>query len=338
MRVKAPYFWMWLCGTPGIGPKKLISIAKIMHEHRRQPETLPLNPTELLSQFPKLANILNGKIHVEDSQRIYSEYQRLREAGICILQPSHPDFPRHLLEIAPMLFIKGQPRLLTSDGIAIVGARDVSDEGIRAAQTIAAGLARDGINVISGYARGVDTEAHLSALASDGTTTIVLPHGITGLRRKKALRNFNWERNVLAVSQFAPDAKGLARNAMTRNRLICALSKAVVVIESGAKRNTEGKLSGTFNTGLTALEMELPLFVLDPTSFEKPPQGNIDLIRLGGRKLNPRDGARDILRHLKATSPKERNDSEVYAKEKSYLQLNLLPDVQLSAQHRVTAP
>ena len=125
---------------------------------------------------------------------------------------------------------------------------------------------------------------------------------------------------------------------MTRNRLICALSKAVVVIESGAKRNTEGKLSGTFNTGLTALEMELPLFVLDPTSFEKPPQGNIDLIRLGGRKLNPRDGARDILRHLKAASPKERNDSEVYAKEKSYLQLNLLPDVQLSAQHRVTAP
>ena len=338
MKVKAPYFWMWLCKTPGIGPKKLASIAKILHEHQRQPETLPLNPTELLSQFPRLANILNGKIRVEDSQAIYTEYLRLKNAGITMLHPSDPNFPRHLLEISPILFIKGQHKLLTSDSVAIVGSRDVSDEGVRVARTIAAGLAREGINVISGYARGVDTEAHLSALAADGTTTIVLPHGITGLRRKKALRNFNWERNVLAVSQFAPDAKGLARNAMTRNRLICALSKAVVVVESGAERNTEGKLSGTFNTGLTALEMELPLFVLDPTSFEKPPQGNIDLIRLGGRKLNPRYGARDILRHLKAASPKERNDSAVSAKENSYLQLNLLPDLEGSAQHRVTAP
>lgn len=338
MKVKAPYFWMWLCGTPGIGPKKLISIAKIMHEHQRQLETLPLNPTELLSQFPKLANILNGKIHMEDSQRIYTECQKLREAGISILQPSHPDFPRHLLGISPILFIKGQPRLLTSDGVAVVGARDVSDEGIRAAQTIAAGLAREGINVISGYARGVDSEAHLSALASDGTTTIVLPHGITGLRRKKAFRNFNWERNVLAISQFAPDAKCLARNAMTRNKLICALSKAVVVIESGSERNAEGKMSGTFNTGKTALELNLPLFVVDPEYFVEPPQGNIDLIRMGGHKLNSHNGVRDILRYLKDTPIEEPNGSATNAKDKSYLQMNLLPDFQVSTEHRVTAP
>ena len=190
MKVKAPYFWMWLCKTHGIGPKKLASIAKILHEHQRQPETLPLNPTELLSQFPRLANILNGKIRVEDSQAIYTEYLRLKDAGITMLHPSDPNFPRHLLEISPILFIKGQHKLLTSDSVAIVGSRDVSDEGVRVARTIAGGLAREGINVVSGYAKGVDSEAHSAALASGGTTTLVLPHGITGLRQKKRIHEF----------------------------------------------------------------------------------------------------------------------------------------------------
>ncbi len=334
MRVKAPYFWLWLIRTHGIGPKKLVSIARIMHEHQRLPETLPLNPNELLSQFPKLAKILNGRIHMEDSQRIYTECQKLRESGITILYPSQPDFPSHLLDISPILFIKGQPRLLTSDGVAVVGAREVSDEGIHVARTIAAGLAREGLNVISGYAKGVDSEAHLSALTADGTTTLVLPHGITGLRRKKALRNFNWERNVLAVSQFAPDAKWIARNAITRNKLICALSKAVVVIESGPERAGNGKMNSTFDTGKTALEMNLPLFVVDPEYFVEPPQGNANLIRLGGHKLNPRNGARDILRCLKRTMPAKLGGTNSDAG--SYLQMNWFTDFQVSTEHSVT--
>ena len=336
MRVKAPYFWIWLCKTHGIGPKKLASIAKILHKHQRQPETLPLNPTELLSQFPQLANILNGRIRVEDSQEIYNEYLRLKDAGITMLYPSHPNFPQHLLEISPILFIKGQHKLLTSDGVAIVGARDVSNEGIRAARTIATGLAREGINVVSGYAKGVDSEAHSAALASGGTTTLVLPHGITGLRQKKAFRNFNWGRDVLAVSQFAPDAKWLARHAMMRNTLICALSKAVVVIESGPERNANGKMSGSFDTGKAALKMNLPLFIVDPEYFVKPPEGNTDLIRLGGRKLNPRNGVLDILRNLKKTPPEEPSGSSINARDTSYIQMSLLTDFQVSTEHSAT--
>ncbi len=333
MKVKAPYFWMWLCKTHGIGPKKLASIAKILHEHQRQPETLPLNPTELLSQFPRLANILNGKIRVEDSQAIYTEYLRLKNAGITMLHPSDPNFPRHLLEISPILFIKGQHKLLTSDSVAIVGSRNVSDEGVRVARTIAGGLAREGINVVSGYAKGVDSEAHSAALASGGTTTLVLPHGITGLRQKREFRNFNWERNVLAVSQFAPDSKWLARHAMMRNELICALSKAVVVIESAPEQNAIGKMSGTFNTGKTALEMKLPVFVVDPEYFVVPPQGNSDLIRLGGHKLNPRDGASVVLRYLKEMPPEAPSGSVINASEKSYIQMNLITDLHASTEH-----
>ena len=152
-----------------------------------------------------------------------------------------------------------------------------------------------GLNVVSGYAKGVDSEAHLGALAAEGTTTMVLPYGIKELRQKSAFRKFDWQRDVLVVSQFAPDVKWLARNAMARNKLVCGLSKAVVVIESGLERDAQGKMSGTFNTAQTALSMDLPLFVLNPKCFDNPPKGNADLIKLGGRCFDPDDGTEEII-------------------------------------------
>ena len=173
--------------------------------------------------------------------------------------------------------------------------RNVSDKGIRIARKLAGDLAGEGINVVSGYAKGVDSEAHLGALEAERTTTLVLPNGINQLRQKNTFKKFNWDQNVLAVSQFDPDTKWLARNAMARNKLVCALSKAVVVIESGPERDTQGKMSGTFNTAKAALDLNLPVFVVNPSCLDNAPKGNADLIALGGYSLNPADGAREIV-------------------------------------------
>lgn len=85
---------------------------------------------------------------------------------------------------------------------------------------------------------------------------------------------------------------------MARNKLVCALSKAVVVIESGPERDTQGKMSGTFNTAKAALDMNLPLFVLNPNFFDNPPKGNEALIALGGYSLDPVNGADIITKHI----------------------------------------
>ena len=240
-------------------------------------------------------------------------YAPLRTQRIEYIYPGHPDFPPHLLEVAPLLFIKGQRKLLTSDSVAIVGARNVSDTGIRVARQLAAELANAGLNVVSGYAKGVDSEAHLGALDAEGTTTMVLPYGIKELHQKSAFKKFDWQRDVLAVSQFDPCLKWLAGNAMIRNKLVCALSKAVVVIESGLERDARGKMSGTFNTAQTALSMNLPLFVLDPKCFNNPPKGNAALIALGGECLDPDDGIAKIIKRISATKtespPVEKQDS-----------------------------
>ena len=313
MSIERDYFWFRLFKARGIGPKSLISIAKILEKEDCHPEMLPRSQSDLSIQFPELSKILNGKIRAEDSDKTYTEYEHLKTQGIEFIYPRHPDFPSNLLEIAPMLFIKGQQKLLASDGIAIVGSRNVSDTGIRVARELAAEFANAELNVVSGYAKGVDSEAHLGALAAEGTTTMVLPYGIKELRQKNAFREFDWQRNVLAVSQFDPDVKWLARNAMARNKLVCALSKAVVVIESGPEQDAQGKMSGTFNTAQTALSMNLPLFILDPRCLENPPKGNQDLIKLGGKHFDSDDGAEVIVKSISAAKtelpPVEKQDS-----------------------------
>jgi len=295
MSIERDYFWFRLFKTRGIGTKLLVSVAKTLEAENLNPEMLPRSQSDLSAKFPKLAKILNGKIRAEEREKVTTAYEQLKKQGIDIIYPGHPDFPPHLLEIAPILFAKGQQKRLMSDSVAIVGARNVSDKGIRIARKLAGDLASEGINVVSGYAKGVDSEAHLGALEAEGTTTLVLPNGINQLRQKNEFRKFNWDRDVLAISQFDPDTKWIARNAMVRNKLVCALSKAVVVIESGPERDTQGKMSGTFNAAKTALSMGLPLFVLDPNCLDNAPQGNADLIALGGYSLNPTNGAKEIV-------------------------------------------
>ncbi len=294
MKINRDYFWFRLFKTRGIGPKSLTSIAKMLETQQLGPEMLPRKQNDLSAQFPGLAKILKGKIREEDREKVLEEYEQLKNLGIEIIYPGHSDFPRNLLEISPVLFVEGQRKYLTTDSVAIVGARNVSGKGIGVARKLARDLACTGINVVSGYAKGVDSEAHLGALEAEGTTTIVLPYGIKELQQKKSFKEFDWKRDVLVVSQFDPSAKWLASNAMIRNKLVCALSKAVVVIESGPERDERGKMSGTFNAAKTALDMDLPLFVLDPGFLDNSPRGNAELIALGGNPLDAVNGAGQI--------------------------------------------
>ena len=298
MRVDKDYFWFRLFKTRGIDAKLLVSIAKILEAENLNPETLPLDHNDLSAQFPELAKILNEKIRTEDREKISAAYKQLKDQGINIIYPGHPDFPPHLLEISPVLFVKGQQKRLRSDSITIVGARDVSDKGVRITRKLAGELVGKGINIVSGYVAGVDVEAHLGALEAGGTTTLVLSDGIKQLRQKSAFKKFNWDRDILTVSQFDPDTEWSAWNSLERNQLVCALSKAVVVIESGPERDTQDKISGTFITAKAALDLNLPVFVVNPSCFDNPPKGNADLIALGGYSFDPTNGAAEIAKYI----------------------------------------
>ena len=296
MKLKNDYFWFRLFKTPRIGPKHLITIAKELRTKKLEPEMLPRSHSELSTLSPVLAEILKDKLRKNDIVSISEEYEKLKELEVEIIYPGHSDFPLHLFETSPILFAKGQRKYLKSNSVAIVGSRNVSSKGIHFARKLAGDLAGAEFNIVSGYAKGVDSEAHLGALEAEGTTTIVLPYGIKELHQKKAFKEFDWKRDVLVVSQFDPSAKWFAHNAMIRNKLVCALSKAVVVIESGPERDAQGKMSGTFNTAKTALNMKIPLFVLDPSCLDSQLDGNESLIKLGGTPLEGENGIKQIVK------------------------------------------
>jgi DNA processing protein len=234
------------------------------------------------------------------------EYRELRHRRIDFLDPEDERYPLLLkdrLKRPPKLFYKGplkNPlRLLQRPGVAIVGSRNASTWGLKIAKQLAWRLANRGMNVISGYARGVDFNAHLGALRSRrGGTTIVLSEGICHFAPKGELRELEgWERRTLAISQFTPSAPWRASQAMTRNKLICALAHAVIVVEAGPEMDEQGRRSGTFHSGISALQLGVSLFIVDYSPLQAPlpmteegqswmlPKGNQVLLEKGAQPL-----------------------------------------------------
>jgi DNA processing protein len=159
-------------------------------------------------------------------------------AGIRVLGCFDQEYPaqlRDIREMPPILFCRGvlQPDLRA---VAVVGSREASDRGLQIAQIIASGLASQGITVVSGLAKGIDTAAHRAALASGGRTVAVIG---TGIRRyypdeNRSLQDRISERG-LVVSQFWPDSPPSKTSFPMRNAVMSGYAGATVVVEAGSK-------------------------------------------------------------------------------------------------------
>jgi DNA processing protein len=210
-----------------------------------------------------------------DLDRVSMEAEALRERGISATLLGSDEYPASLGEIRnapPTLFYMGSSELLNAPGIGVCGSRNASEEGLKAAAACGEVAARQGLTVVSGYARGVDMATHVSALAAGGTTVIVLPEGIDRFRIKQGTFADLWDpARTLVVSQFAPTRPWSAGTAMTRNVVIIGLSLALVVVEAGEK-------GGTLAAGTTALDLNRHVITLE---FAQTPPGNSVLLRRG---------------------------------------------------------
>lgn len=288
------YSWYILANAFGFGVKSIHYIYENLQANNLSINDLfDLGMNDLQMLFPEIGR---GKfaradfsclLKLDSDNSICSNFEKLKSDGVTIIGLDDDRYPKSVLQnmaddSPSVLYCKGYLPLLNQRGVSIVGARDVSDFEITIAKKIAQKLSENAINVTSGYAKGVDTSAHIGALEAHGTTTMILSFGTNHITIKKELRHLNWERNTLFVTQFAPYEKFSGQNAMTRNKLVCAMSKAIVVIKSGVERDSLGKMSGTFDAGKSALKMGVPLFVLSPQILKPVSKGNADLIKLGG--------------------------------------------------------
>ena len=225
---------------------------------------------------------LLGEISEAELERADYEVADLSARGVGAVLLGSPEYPYLLSRIRaapPCLFYLGSANLLTASGIGMCGSRNASDEGLRAATACGEVAAQQGLTVVSGYARGVDTTTHVSALSSGGNTLIVLPEGIDRFRVKRGPMSDVWDpKRVLVVSQFSPDRPWRADRAMARNSVIIGLSLALVVVEASDK-------GGTLAAGTRALQLNKPVLALE---FATNPRGNAELIRHGAISVRNR--------------------------------------------------
>ncbi|HOD67128.1 MAG TPA: DNA-processing protein DprA [candidate division Zixibacteria bacterium] len=290
-----------LLAAPGLGAR---SVARLLL--RLAAEQLPLEdfvalPADHLVREYALAPASADALASagEEARELAEHLPAHRIRMVTIVDDGYPELlARRLGRTAPpVLFTRGDLGLLRVPMVACAGARECSAPGLAFARALAAALVRHGANIVSGYAPGIDTAAHGGALAAGGVTTAVLASGILHFTPRPGLASLGDETNTLVVSEFFPTMPWRSHSAMQRNRTICAMAHAMVIVESGVS-------GGTFAAGRAALEVGCPLCVVD---WQDPPpsaEGNRLLIRRGGVPVADLSGAlRELTRRLHSEGP-----------------------------------
>ena len=187
-----------------------------------------------------------------------------------------PDYPPALLDLAdPPDRIHVQGALPAFHGsAAIVGARAASPYGLAVARRLAADLARVGVAVVSGLARGIDTAAHAGALDAGGATLAVLPFPIGEVPETGAALADRVARRGALLSERSPGDPSYRSVFLERNRLIAALARVVVVVEAAER-------SGSLSTAAAAGRLGRPLLAV-PGDVDRPTsRGTHALLRAG---------------------------------------------------------
>lgn len=193
------------------------------------------------------------------------------------------EYPEQLREIydAPLkLYVLGNKEILNQTGVAIVGSRNATEYGKRVALQFSKDLSKNGINIISGLALGIDTCAHIGTLHSDniGKTIAVLGSGLDEIYPKQ---NISLARKIIQIggcliSEYPLGTKPEKIHFPQRNRIISGLSKGVLVVAASEK-------SGSLITADFALEQGREVFAVPGNISNFTSVGTNNLIKQGAK-------------------------------------------------------
>ncbi|MBD3293447.1 MAG: DNA-protecting protein DprA [Armatimonadia bacterium] len=215
-------------------------------------------------------------------------------AVICSFQETYPAAMRDAANPPPVICVRGELTAEDTLGLAIVGTREPTPEGRAVAKQVAAACADRGLTVVSGLARGIDTEAHRGALKAGGRTVAVLGSGICCIRPKRNVRLAGQVAGSGAIiSEVAPDAPPTAGRLLARNRLTSALARGVLAVETGVG-------GGTMQTVRDAWRQGRAVFACDWQSDRPQAEGTRALIAQGAEPILGPD-AIETIAHILAT-------------------------------------
>ena len=196
--------------------------------------------------------------------------------GIWVISRYDSDeYPQRLADLGgqapPLLYGVGEKELLSHGGIAVVGSRDADEEALEYTQTLARICARQGIQVVSGGARGIDSAAMQSALEAGGTAIGVLPDSLSKASLSGKYREALMKKYLVLISPYDPSSGFNVGNAMGRNKYVYALADRGLVVSTSAGRG------GTWEGAVEALKREF-IYV---RMTESVPEGNRQLLEMG---------------------------------------------------------
>ncbi|NQW21806.1 MAG: DNA-protecting protein DprA [Chloroflexi bacterium] len=222
----------------------------------------------------------------------YEIVEAIERLGMTALHLRHPEYPSQLAETpaAPsVIYVKGQMLGADEPTIAVVGSRDATPYGLEMTRRISYDLARAGVTVVSGLARGIDTAAHRSALEAGGRTVAVLGSGLDKMYPK---RNIPMAEKILEngalVTEYPPGVSALPQHFPRRNRVISGLCRGVLVVEAAYK-------SGAMLTVSWALEQDRDVFAVPGSALSEKSKGTNWLIQQGAKLTTT---AADIIEDL----------------------------------------
>lgn len=309
--------------VPGVGPRTY----QLLLDRFETPSAI------LAASIPELQQVCNVGPKLAMSivthgteQAAREELSRIRAAGVSILVRDRDGYPPALSRIPDpptVLYCQGELRQSDQLAVAIVGSRHCTAYGRQQANRLAQALARAGITVVSGLARGIDAEAHKGALEAGGRTIAVCATGLNTVYPPEHVELADLTKKQGCLLTESPmDQTPKSGLFPQRNRIISGLSLGVVLVEAG--RN-----SGALHTARHAMEQNRDVFALPGRVDSEASLGCLDLIRDGATLIR---GVDDVLQALgplvapvqRSTSETVRKPAELQLSEQERLILNLV--------------
>ena len=269
--------WLALALSPGMGPTRCLRAVRRLRGAERV-WSASLTDLESLGMPAAAAQFCfdgRGRKAAEE------EIRRVHEHGATLVTPEMEAYPGPLLEIydpPTILWVRGNVAALGRPGIGVVGTRHPSPYGAGMAEMLSRDLARRGLAIFSGMARGVDTAAHKGALDGGGVTVAVWGTGIDVIypKENKRLAEEIVASGGAVVSEFPVGTFPAPQNFPIRNRTLSGMSVGVLVVEAA-------EYSGTRITARCAIEQNRDIYAVPGNVTNKNAWGPNTLIKQGAK-------------------------------------------------------
>ena len=269
--------WLALLLAPGMGPTRCLRAVRRLGVAER---VFGCSLTELESlglPAPAAQFCFDGR----GRRAAEEEMRRVEEQGVALVAPDEEAYPGPLLEIydpPTVLWVRGNVEALSRPGIAVVGTRHPTPYGAGMAEMLSRDLAKRGVAIFSGMARGVDTAAHKGALEAGGTTVAVWGTGVDVIYPKE---NKRLAEEIVAsggaiLSEFPMGTFPAPQNFPIRNRTLSGMSCGVLVVEAA-------EYSGTRITARCAIEQSRDVYAVPGNVTNKNAWGPNTLIKQGAK-------------------------------------------------------